>query len=588
MEPHPPLGKLLIAAGEALIDANPTDDQFIATDHAKNLPENFSFKGYRLLPVLLSAAACPLFYLFLLRLSGNPVVAFVFALMLPLDNALVVHMRGAMLDGIQIFFVLGSLTATAAAYRRAQTGKPLGLAPIIIGLSLGAALTTKATSLIAIPFIAIILPAALRFTRELAIASAQVIVSAALVFIAVWGTHIKLGAKVQPTLPDRGFYQASAETKQLLNSGEQAKLSSFPTVLRDHLNFFPHYQRGVPKPNMCNLNETGSPPFLWPLGGRTINYRWDRKDDKVRYTYLVPNPFVWGIGLVGLITALAFLISAALGGYKIDRDWRVFASALAVMWVGYMGIMIALDRVMYLYHYFLPLIFTLALAAITLARVTPTLPWGLKLNRSLAALALILATITGFRLYAPFTYGYPITNAQLSKLALLGIWDLRCPDCELTNTIAKPTCNPKEYRFPQIKIGALSAADAYQDWGEPIQGLSVERKPITVNGASFERAIGTHASSTIRFPINKLFSAISGKVALPDYVRDKDGTTASVIFQLWLDGIQIWGSKRITPADPIQDFSVPVANGTSLELRVTDAGDGNNNDHAVWLDVKLD
>jgi beta-galactosidase len=71
-------------------------------------------------------------------------------------------------------------------------------------------------------------------------------------------------------------------------------------------------------------------------------------------------------------------------------------------------------------------------------------------------------------------------------------------------------------------------------------------------------------------------------------VRDKDGTTASVIFQLWLDGIQIWGSKRITPADPIQDFSVSVANGTSLELRVTDAGDGNNNDHAVWLDVKLD
>ena len=43
MEPHPPLAKLLIAAGEALVDANPEDDQFIGTDYAKDLPAGFSF-----------------------------------------------------------------------------------------------------------------------------------------------------------------------------------------------------------------------------------------------------------------------------------------------------------------------------------------------------------------------------------------------------------------------------------------------------------------------------------------------------------------------------------------------------------------
>ncbi len=43
MEPHPPLGKLMIAAGEWLINANPIDNQFIGTDYATNIPNGFSF-----------------------------------------------------------------------------------------------------------------------------------------------------------------------------------------------------------------------------------------------------------------------------------------------------------------------------------------------------------------------------------------------------------------------------------------------------------------------------------------------------------------------------------------------------------------
>ena len=52
MEPHPPLGKLLIAAGEGLLQRNDRNDQFIDTDYATNPPEGFDFTGYRLFPVL--------------------------------------------------------------------------------------------------------------------------------------------------------------------------------------------------------------------------------------------------------------------------------------------------------------------------------------------------------------------------------------------------------------------------------------------------------------------------------------------------------------------------------------------------------
>ena len=62
MEPHPPLGKLLIAAGEALVqpEENGAADQFIGTDYAKDPPPHFSFAGYRLVPVLLAWRTVPL------------------------------------------------------------------------------------------------------------------------------------------------------------------------------------------------------------------------------------------------------------------------------------------------------------------------------------------------------------------------------------------------------------------------------------------------------------------------------------------------------------------------------------------------
>ena len=46
MEPHPPLGKLLIAAGEELLQKNEINDQFIGTNYGRKLPADFSFEGY--------------------------------------------------------------------------------------------------------------------------------------------------------------------------------------------------------------------------------------------------------------------------------------------------------------------------------------------------------------------------------------------------------------------------------------------------------------------------------------------------------------------------------------------------------------
>ena len=67
MEQHPPLGKLLIAAGEKLFypkgQKNGYDSKYIGTDEGKNFPSDFSFAGYRFFPALLAWLGAVLIYL---------------------------------------------------------------------------------------------------------------------------------------------------------------------------------------------------------------------------------------------------------------------------------------------------------------------------------------------------------------------------------------------------------------------------------------------------------------------------------------------------------------------------------------------
>ena len=104
MEPHPPLGKLLIAAGEKIFNANEVDDSFIGTDYAKELPADFSFKGYRFFPVMFAWFLAPLFYITFLYITRKPLWAFFLSFLYIFDNALITHSRAVMLDSTMLFF----------------------------------------------------------------------------------------------------------------------------------------------------------------------------------------------------------------------------------------------------------------------------------------------------------------------------------------------------------------------------------------------------------------------------------------------------------------------------------------------------
>lgn len=104
MEQHPPLGKLLLAAGEKIVNANPKDDNFIKTDYGMNFDTSFSFTGHRLFPSLLAWMTAPLLFLIFLFFTKNPALSALLSFVYIFDNAEIVHNRGAMVDSPLTFF----------------------------------------------------------------------------------------------------------------------------------------------------------------------------------------------------------------------------------------------------------------------------------------------------------------------------------------------------------------------------------------------------------------------------------------------------------------------------------------------------
>ena len=203
----------------------------------------------------------------------------------------------------------------------------------------------------------------------------------AFLYLSVFSIHIANGQKVVTESNNRsGYYLASDFYKEKLNQNQMKNPLNWPISFWDNWLYMAQYHKGVPNLDLCkrddkgNLTENGSYPITWPVMNRTISFRWEwgtkdgstPKDNKyVRYSYLIGNPLIWGIGLFSIILSLVLIISYLFLGLPL-RNKRIFhyILALSVLYLAYMIGVLSVERVMYLYHYLIPLIFTLILAAL--------------------------------------------------------------------------------------------------------------------------------------------------------------------------------------------------------------------------------
>jgi dolichyl-phosphate-mannose-protein mannosyltransferase len=437
MEPHPPLGKMLIALGEKLLHPNPLSDQYRDTDFASNVPfpEGFSFTGYRFFPALAAWLTAPVILAIFLVINQNLISALLLSSLYLFDNALIVHNRGAMLDGILLFFTCSSILSFLLLLKWRDRSPHFEICSILYGLFFALAVDTKATGLILLLLIPAVLWQIWR-DRSLSIKFlCYALIPFAIAFCGVWQIHFSIATEVNPKLSNNGYFDVSEDYRQVLEGKATSDPVLFPMMLKESLAYIPNYNKNVPKLDMCSLKDGGSPAFLWPLGARTLNYRWETPDSfQYRYLYLQSNPIAWSIGLLGILLCTIFVLAAPLipDGNKTPNLFLmcVFLS----MYLGYMIVMLTIKRTMYLYHYFPPLLFSYILFVISTTAITQLNSKPILNKTRVTAIAILaLGIFLSFQFYRPLTYYEPITDVGFRKRAVFPLWNLKCINCEYNN-----------------------------------------------------------------------------------------------------------------------------------------------------------
>ena len=132
--------------------------------------------------------------------------------------------------------------------------------------------------------------------------------------------------------------------------------------------------------------------------------------------------------------------------------------------------------------------------------------------------------------------------------------------------------------FPLIGTPANGWGPYEVDRSNGEQGAADGRQ-ISIGGVLYQRGIGVHAPSDLRFNLNR---TCSGNFVADLGVDDEVADNGSVVFQVYLDGTLAYDSGVLTGASLRKTAIVPVANKAELRLVVTDGGNGDGYDHADW------
>lgn len=437
LENHPPFGKIMIAAGEALLAVNPRSDQFISVELAKLL-DGFSMQGYRLFPIIFSLLAALLFYELIYLIIKNVERSIIFTLFFLLDNAIVVHLRGAMLEGIQICFILATCVS-ACKLIAPENGEKRYIYALQMGACFALSVMTKITSLFLLAAAPILFLFIFRTKVKVYRTACYSIASFIVVSCLVFYLHFALLKNVNTALPAEGLFNISANASDIITKGDGAKISNLPLLIWEYGSFIGRYNKGVPTLNLCKEDESGSPPYFWPIGARSIKYLTYPFDDKVAYLYLQGNPVIWLLSLIGIIGGVSILMCKIFFWESINIKYEKLIFSLVYLYFAYMIPMLLIGRVMYLYHYLIALLIGIILFITIFESLSKIGPFNIsKEGREYSTYTLALLFLLGFIYYGPLTYFSPLTAEQVNKRNLIPIWDLRCQDCPRRGNLANP------------------------------------------------------------------------------------------------------------------------------------------------------
>lgn len=398
---HPPLGKLIIAI----------------IPYVFGIESGLSFeaigRGYtdstyillRSVPNLFGALLPPCIYFFVRSVNGSQLAAFFAGLLVVLENALLVQSHFIFVDPMLLFFGFAGL----AIYFRSRDRSVSPYLLILPGVLLGCAYSVKWTgsSFLAMAlFVCLWDFVARKVSLSVFIRRTSVLfLTSFVIYILVFAVHFSILDKsgtgdefmspsFQKTLKGSRF----EDDDNIRAKGYVGKFIEMNGVMY------------ISNRNLTAEHRYSSSYYTWPVMKRTIYY-WvgQRTDDGRARIYLTGNPFVWWTALAGLIAALVF--------------WKpCFPETKLILYFGWLinfVPFIFIGRVMFLYHYFPALLFSLVITSIFLF---DNLMSGQRYRKYLFT-ALLVLYAAGFIYFSPLTYGFTLTDEQFSSRIWFKSWE---------------------------------------------------------------------------------------------------------------------------------------------------------------------
>jgi len=100
---------------------------------------------------------------------------------------------------------------------------------------------------------------------------------------------------------------------------------------------------------------------------------------------------------------------------------------------------------MYLYHYFIPLLFSFILFGLVVMEIQMIGKFKItEHGRALTLLSIAALIFVSFHFYRPLTYYEPITDEAFQKRVIFPLWEMKCANCDRESILVKPRKEDKE------------------------------------------------------------------------------------------------------------------------------------------------
>ena len=386
---HPPHAKLLIAGVARLAGykGGMTFEQ-IGQPYGDISPVSL-----RLLPALVGTFLPVVFFIFLRQLGASSIAAFFGGLLITFDNALTLQTRIIVLDGVLLLATFASLSLFFAASKMPST-RARSITNFFAGCLAGLAVGTKFTGLVAIGLLGLLVLVRVMHERtwpsfkQWLQQSLWILLGAIIVYGGGWALHFSL--LTQPGSGDVWGLPSGHLIADIIDIHRKMLTANF---------------------NLEATHPDASPWWSWPLMKKPIFY-WVAPGSAI---YFLGNPIVWWLGsllfIVVLVNLALFRVTDLKMGPRVQRP---------VFWLPIVGYFMAIipltgvPRVLFMYHYLTPLLFSLVVVVLWLDYAGWIRPQGARQRWSFYAAVGLL--ILGFVVISPLTFGLKISPTYMHFL----------------------------------------------------------------------------------------------------------------------------------------------------------------------------